>query len=147
MANLKAGKDYIGVGCGALIVDKDDRVLLTRRGPKSKNQIGWWTQPGGTVEFGETIEAAIMREVEEELGIKINLIEMLCYTDHVMPGEGQHWVSIGWLAKIRSGKPKIMESEKCDGLKWFALDELPSPLSETTANTTKVLRRKLKNSN
>lgn len=141
MADLKPGKDYIGVGCGGLVVDDNDRVLLMKRGPKSKNQIGYWTQPGGTVEYGETIEAAIKREIREELDIDVELTRFLCYTDHIMPNEGQHWVTIAWLAKIASRTPKIMEPEKCDAMRWFDLNHLPTPLSETTVSSTDVLKK------
>lgn len=146
MPDLKPGKDYIGVGCGGLVVDDNNKVLLMRRGQKSKNQIGFWTQPGGAVDYGETVEDAIKREIKEELNIEVNLTRMLCYSDHIMSDEGQHWVAISWLAKIVSGKPKIMEPLKCDALEWFALDHLPAPLSDTTIDTTNILKEELFNS-
>ena len=140
---MKAGKDYIGVGCGALIINNLNQVLLLRRGPKSKNQVGFWNQPGGAVEFGETVEDAIRREIKEELDVEIKLLEMLCYTDHILPEENQHWLTVAYLAKIKSGKYKIMEPEKCDRLQWFDLNNLPKPLSETTVRTTDILKKKL----
>jgi 8-oxo-dGTP diphosphatase len=140
MPNLKPGKDYIGVGCGALIVDGNDKVLLMRRGPKSKNQIGYWTQPGGTIEYGEKAKDTIKREVKEELDVKIEIIKLLCYTDHIIEDENQHWLTVAFLAKISSGEPKIMEPEKADRLAWFDLDKLPEPLSITTIRTTNILR-------
>jgi 8-oxo-dGTP diphosphatase len=52
------------------LVDPDGRVLLARR-PPGKPLAGLWEFPGGKVEAGETPEAALIRELEEELGIKI----------------------------------------------------------------------------
>ena len=50
------------------LVDPDGRVLVTQR-PPGKEMAGLWEFPGGKVEAGETPEAAIIRELEEELGI------------------------------------------------------------------------------
>lgn len=140
MDNSKPGKDYIGVGVGALIVNDQQEVLILRRGPKSKNQIGYWNQPGGMIEYGEKAEDAIKREVKEELNVEIELLKMLCHTDHILQEEGEHWLAVAFLAKIIGGTPKIMEPDKADRLEWFSLDNLPTPLSETTVRTTNILR-------
>ena len=52
------------------LIDADGRVLLARR-PEGKSMAGLWEFPGGKVEPGETPEAALMRELREELGIDI----------------------------------------------------------------------------
>lgn len=52
----------------AALVDADGRVLLQQR-PEGKSMAGLWEFPGGKVEAGETPEAALVRELEEELGI------------------------------------------------------------------------------
>ena len=51
------------------LIDQDGRVLLAQR-PNGKSMAGLWEFPGGKVETGETPEAALIRELEEELGIK-----------------------------------------------------------------------------
>ena len=65
--NFKIGQDCIGVGAGALILNDLEQILLTLRGKAAKNEVGKWELPGGAVEFGETIEQALKREVKEEL--------------------------------------------------------------------------------
>jgi 8-oxo-dGTP diphosphatase len=52
------------------MVDPDDRVLIARR-PEGKAMAGLWEFPGGKVEPGETPEATLIRELEEELGIRV----------------------------------------------------------------------------
>jgi len=125
----------VGLGCGALILNENSEVLLLKRGRKTRNQAGLWCQPGGGVEFGETVEQAIKREIKEELGIDIELLRYLCYTDQIMKDEGQHWVAISYLAKIIAGQPKNLEPNKHEQIRWFALDKLPSNLSDTTVDS------------
>lgn len=52
------------------LIDSDGRVLLTRR-PEGKPMAGLWEFPGGKVDPGETPEDALIRELEEELGISV----------------------------------------------------------------------------
>ncbi len=53
----------------AALVDRDGRVLLAQR-PEGKKLAGLWEFPGGKIEAGETPEAALVRELKEELGIE-----------------------------------------------------------------------------
>lgn len=132
---MKPGKDYIGVGCGALILNDKDEALLIRRGPLAKNDVGFWNQPGGGVEFGEKVADAIVREIKEELDIEIELIRMLCFSEQILLDQGQHWFAVTWLAKIKSGEPKIVEVGKHDKLEWIPLDKMPEKLSSTTKDS------------
>ena len=63
----------VDVAVGVLI-DGDGRFLLTSR-PKGKVYAGYWEFPGGKLEPGETVEAALRRELHEELGITIGAVE------------------------------------------------------------------------
>src|ERR1700744_3000622 len=66
---LRVGRPMVLVAAGALI-DKDNRVLLAQR-PEGKSMAGLWEFPGGKVHEGETPEFALMRELDEELGITV----------------------------------------------------------------------------
>ena len=55
------------------LIDPDGRVLLAQR-PEGKSMAGLWEFPGGKVEAGETPEAALIRELEEELGIDLGVV-------------------------------------------------------------------------
>jgi 8-oxo-dGTP diphosphatase len=126
------GKDYVGVGVGALVFDYLGRVFLAQRGPAARNAVGAWEFPGGMVKFGERLEEAVRREFEEEYGMSVEVTRLLDVFDDILPSEGQHWVSPTYLAQHLSGQPSIREPEKCMEIGWFNLDAMPRPLSSIT---------------
>lgn len=140
---MKRGVDYIGVGVGAIIIDEAGRLFLAKRGPKAKNERGLWEFPGGSVEFGERLQEAIVREIEEEYGITIAIDSLFTVTDHLLPDEGQHWVSPSYLCHIVSGTPVIREPEKCSAIGWFALDEIPTELTIVSQHDLEMYRARL----
>ncbi len=94
----------IGVG-GVLI--HDGRVLLIRRGKEPLR--GRWVVPGGTVEVGETLETALVREMEEETGIRVKPGDLLTVFDRIQR-EGNrvryHYVIVDYLCEYLSGTPR-----------------------------------------
>ena len=68
----------------AALVDIDGRVLICKR-PAGKNMAGLWEFPGGKVEAGETPEACLVRELHEELGIKVTEV---CLAPFVFASHG-----------------------------------------------------------
>lgn len=142
----KKGVDYIGVGVGAAIISRDKKLLIAKRGEKAKNERGKWEIPGGSVEFGETFKETLQREIMEEVGLEIEILELLDVCDHIIPEEKQHWVSPTYLCRIKSGEPKILEPEKCAEIGWFNLEEAPQlDLSIVTKYDIKVLKQKYPN--
>jgi mutator protein MutT len=141
----KAGRDYIGIGVGAMVFDNEGRVFLARRGQDASNERGTWEFPGGKVSFGETLRATVEREFMEEYGMVIEVGELLGVNDHILVAEQQHWVSPTYLARHISGEPRILEPQKCTAIGWFSLDELPSPLSQVSRDDL-VMYRNLKKS-
>ncbi len=129
---MKPGIDYIGVSCGAFIVNEKNEVLLQKRGQQCKNNKGHWSLPGGALDYNERFHDGVKREILEELGIHIEIIDMLCVTEDIMPDEKQHWVTPQYFSKIIGGTLEIKEPEKCDAIQWFSLDHLPSPLTLPT---------------
>lgn len=142
---MKKGVDYIGVSAGVMIFNDKGELFLSKRSKKTSNEHGCWETPGGSVEFGETLEKAVRREVKEEYCVDIDIIEQFPTADHLIPAEKQHWVATTFLVKVKEGqKPKIMEPDKCDGIGWFPLDNLPSPLSIITKHDLKIYDEKYK---
>jgi 8-oxo-dGTP diphosphatase len=101
------------------LIDVDGRVLLAKR-PPGRPLAGLWEFPGGKVEPGENELEALVRECEEELGIKIAVGERIGVDVPMAHG----WALLRvWLATILSGEPQPLEHAS---LRWLAADELDS---------------------
>jgi len=92
------------VGVGAVILD-GDRVLLVRRGHEPSK--GEWSVPGGAVEIGETVEAAIAREVLEETGLVVDAGPIVDVVDRIRTDpDGRvryHYVLVDFLCRPAGG--------------------------------------------
>lgn len=139
---MKKGKDYIGVGCGAFIFNDEGELLLIKRTENCRNTAGFWSIPGGGVDFGESVEDAVVREIKEELDVDIEVIGLLTVSNDIIEAEGQHWVSPQFISVIKSGELKNMEPEKCSEFRFFDLNDLPEKLTKTTIDGINVLKKK-----
>jgi 8-oxo-dGTP diphosphatase len=126
------------VGAGVLLVDEREWVLLTLR--KAAPEAGCWSILGGKVDFLETVKDCAIREAYEEAGVRVAIERLLCITDHLLPGENQHWVSPSYLARIVEGEAYNREPHKSEDLRWFGLDELPENLTMTARNAIAAYR-------
>lgn len=133
------GKDYIGVGCGAFILNEQEEVLLQLRNKAPEKE--YWSIPGGKVELFETFEQAVKREVKEETGAEVEVIGLLGMCNHIIGNEQRHWVSPSYLCKIVKGEPRIMEPTKHLDMKWFSLDNLPEKITITTQEAISNYRK------
>ncbi len=94
------------VGVGGVVV-RDGRALLVRRGKAPL--YGQWSVPGGTVELGETLEEAVVREMEEETGLRVEPVGVLAVFDRIdRDGErvAYHYVIVDYLCRWRSGEAR-----------------------------------------
>ena len=91
---------------GAVVI-VNGRVLLVRRGKEPLR--GRWVIPGGTVELGETLQEALVREVAEETGLVVKPREVVLVFDRIQKdasGVGYHYVIIDYLCDYVSGEPR-----------------------------------------
>jgi len=98
----------------AALTDRDGRVLVQQR-PAGKHMAGLWEFPGGKVEPGETPEAALIREIEEELGIAIDATTLVPLTFASAPLGERHLLLLLYLCREWRGEPQALDAA---ALKW-----------------------------
>lgn len=112
------------VGVGAVILD-GNRVLLVLRGHEPMR--GEWSIPGGALELGETLEAAVRREVREETGLEVEPQAIVEVLDKIVPESGRiryHYVLIDFLCRVKGRTLK--PGSDADDVRWVRHEELNS---------------------
>jgi len=110
----------------AALVDLEGRVLLQQR-PEGKSLAGLWEFPGGKIEPGETPEAALIRELEEELAIVVPHACLAPATFASAPLGDRHLLLLLYITRKWTGVPRALEAT---ALRWVRPNEmhaLPMP--------------------
>jgi len=135
---VRAFPDRPIVGVGAIVVD-GDRVLLVKRGHEPLK--GEWSLPGGVVELGETLDAALTREVLEETGLDVAVgpvVEVLDRVHRTADGRVEyHFVIIDYLCRALGGS--LGFATDADDARWVALADLET--FRPSASVAAVVRK------
>jgi len=133
------------VGVGGVIIDRG-RALLIRRG--SEPLLGEWSIPGGTLELGESLGKGVARELLEETGIEVRVLDMIEVFDRIFLEDGPagaeaklrprfHFVIVDYLCERLAGEPRA-GSDVTDVA--FAREE-ELPRFHLTETATRVLKK------
>jgi 8-oxo-dGTP pyrophosphatase MutT (NUDIX family) len=117
--------------------DGQGRLLLARRSSGARDEPGAWDCGAGALEYGETFEAAVTREVTEEYATAPLAIDLLGVRN-VLRGES-HWVAVVFSVRLDPDRVRIGEPHKFDELGWFAPGALPAPLHSQLPETLVLL--------
>jgi len=109
------------LGVGAVVVH-EGRVLLVRRGTEPMK--GHWSLPGGLLELGEALAAGVVREVREETGLEVEVVEFIELLDRIHR-EGQrvryHYVIADYLCRVAGGA--LRAACDADAVRWVERSE------------------------
>lgn len=106
-----------------ILRDDEGRVLLIRR----RNPPPGWALPGGFVDYGETLEAAAVREAREETSLEVELVRQFhTYSDPARDPR-LHTVSVVFLARVTGGT--LQAADDAADAAFFAPDELPEQMA------------------
>jgi 8-oxo-dGTP diphosphatase len=133
------------VGVGGVVIDQG-RALLIRRG--SEPLLGEWSIPGGTLELGETLEQGVVRELLEETGLKVRVIELIEVFDRIYvqsaagksdrtKGPRFHYVIVDYLCERLAGQA-VAGSDVTD-VAFASEDELAK--YNLTETATQILKK------
>lgn len=109
-------KDYPKPIVGTLIVNDKGEILVV----KSYKWKDMYSIPGGHVEFGESIENAVKREVKEEIGLDVDLEKILFVLEAINPKEyhkkGKHFIFLECVCKSKSSQIRLDNREMQDAM-------------------------------
>ncbi|MEY3232984.1 8-oxo-dGTP diphosphatase MutT [Aquidulcibacter sp.] len=124
----------------AALINGDGAVLLAQR-PQGKSLAGLWEFPGGKIESGEYPEAALCRELAEELGLDVEPKDLRPLTFASHPYPDFHLLMPLWTAQRWRGEPKGQEGQH---LAWVQPQDLDSyPMPEADIPLVSILREHL----
>ncbi|HUY13696.1 MAG TPA: NUDIX hydrolase [Terriglobia bacterium] len=110
------------VGVGGVVI-RDGTVLLIRRG--SEPLKGEWSLPGGMLELGEHLEAAVRRELLEETGLEVEPVAVVEVFDRIIHDRGRvryHYVIVDYLCTLKGGT--LRASSDVTDARWVRRDDL-----------------------
>lgn len=111
-----------GVSVDAIII-RDGKILLIRRGGEPFK--GYWATPGGFVDWDETVEDAVAREVMEEVGLRVTGLRFVGL--YSQPSRHPNQVINAVFVVTADGDP--VAGDDAAEFAWYPLDSLPSPLA------------------
>ncbi len=142
---MQKGVDYVGISVTYCCHDGNGNFVLDKRGQKSRDEQGTWEFGGGGLEFGDTVENTLKKEIKEEYCTDVLDYKFLGYRDIHKENNGQnvHWVTLDFKVLVDKEKVKNGEPHKLDAVEWFTLDNLPQPLHSQMTSYLKLYKDKI----
>ncbi len=126
---LRAGIDYIGITTPFYCNDGKGNFILHKRSENTRDEKGRWDFGAGQLQFGEEVEAGLLRELKEEYGVSGEIQEQLpAHSILRIHNTQTHWLAIPFFVKVDIHKAHITEPNKFSEIGIFRLDNLPQPL-------------------
>jgi 8-oxo-dGTP diphosphatase len=128
--SLIKGVDHTGVSVVYLCHDGKGNILMHRRGENARDEQGHWDWGGGGLEFDDTVEDTLRKEIKEEYGADVLDREFICFRDVHREHDGKrtHWIALYFKVLVDRNAVRNGEPHKFDEIGWFRLNDLPSPL-------------------
>ena len=143
---MQKGVDYIAVGVSYFCHDGKGNYLMNKRSINCRDEHGTWDIGGGGIDFDDTIESTLRKELKEEYCVETISYEFLGYRDvfREQNGKKTHWVQFFFKVLVDPKEVKNGEPHKFDEIGWFRLDNLPTPLHSQIRIQVELFKDKLK---
>jgi 8-oxo-dGTP diphosphatase len=135
------------VGVGGVVIDNMRALLIRRGGPPLEGQ---WSIPGGMLELGETLEQGVVRELAEETGLDVKVIEIIEVFERIFPAPSNadgtpgdasrpqyHFVILDYLCELQGGT--LCAGSDALEFAWAREEELPK--FDLTVAAARVFRK------
>ena len=116
-------KTKIVVVVSGILKDKSGRILLLKRSASNKSNKGKWQLPEGKMEFGESVQETLEREISEETNLKVAKPKLLTVTTTIMKVDTIRYHVVRIVFNV-NWKGKIALSKDHSGHQWFKKEEL-----------------------
>ena len=142
---MKKGVDYTGVCIIYFCHDGQGNYLFAKRSNNCRDEHGCWDIGGGGLEFGDTVEDTIKKEIMEEYCTDVKDFEFLGYRDvhREHNGNKTHWIALDFKVLIDRDKVKNGEPHKFDDIGWHSVDSLPDPIHSQIPYAISLYKDKL----
>lgn len=142
---MKKGIDFPAIAVVFACHDGQGRYLFNKRSAACRDEHGTWDPGGGGVDFGDTIEETLRKEIKEEYCADALEIGFLGYRDLFREHSGvrTHWVAIEFKVLVDPAQVQNGEPHKFEEIGWFTLDNLPEPLHSQYPDFLQKYREKL----
>lgn len=142
---MKKGEDYTGVSIVFTCHDGKGNYLLGKRSANCRDEHGRWDPGGGGLEFGDSVEETLRKEIAEEYGADILAYEFLGFRDvhREHGGKKTHWVALDFKVLVDPSQVRNGEPHKLDEVAWFRLDALPTPVHSQYPHFLNLYKEKL----
>lgn len=140
--------DFIGIAIVYFCHDGKGNFVMSKRSKNSRDEVGTWDPGGGALEFGDSLEETLRREIKEEYGTNVLSYEFLGFRDvhRKLGGKKTHWIALDFKVRVNKNKVKNGEPHKFSEVGWFRLDKLPKPLHSQFPDFIKRYSARLKQS-
>ena len=130
ITSMKQGVDYVGVCVVYFCHDGKGNVLMAKRSENARDERGRWDIGGGAVDFGESVENTLRKEIKEEYCVDVIDFEFLGFRDvhRLHDGKPTHWISLDYKVLVDPTNAKIGEPHKFDEIGLFSSNKLPENL-------------------
>ena len=142
---MEKGINYVGVCIVYFCHDGEGNFLLSKRKETCRDEHGRWDPGGGGLEFGDSVDKTLRKEIKEEYCTDVLSHEFLGYRDvHRMHnGKKTHWIALDFKVHVDKNKVRNGEPHKFDEVKWFSLSRLPRPVHSQFPHFLELYKNRL----
>ena len=124
---IKKGEDCVGVTVVYYCHDGKGKVLMAKRSQNARDEQGCWDVGGGGLEFGDTVDNTLRKEIREEYSTEVLDFEFLGFRDvhREHNGKQTHWIALDFKVLVNPSLVAIGEPHKFDAIDWFVPPHFP----------------------